>query len=102
VPGDVEISSTGLFLKEMSDHSGLSHSEHEITIGLFDEFSRCFVPGGSSVYAVFRYQSREEYSASIDELRKSSFEFVTEREAAGSLDCVIDCSTGGLTLGRSM
>jgi hypothetical protein len=83
VPGDVEISSTGLFLKEMSDHSGLSHTEHEITCGLFDEFSRCFVPDGSSVYAILRYRFREEYIASIDELRKSSFGFVTEREAAG-------------------
>ena len=83
MPGDVEISSTGLFLKEMSDHIGLSHSEHEITCGLFDEFSRCFVPDGSSVYAILRYRFHEEYSASIDELRKSSFEFVTEREAAG-------------------
>lgn len=89
VPGDLEISSTGLFLKEMNDHTGPSHSEDEITRGLFDQFSRCFVPDGSVVYAILRYSFRKpfrnEYIARLDELRRSGFEFVTEREAVGKI-----------------
>lgn len=86
VPRDREIVLTGLYLKEMNDHRGLSHSEFEITCGLIDEFSKCFVPVGSRVYAILSYPFdkpfRQEYDARIHELRKLGLEFISERKAA--------------------
>lgn len=78
----MEISSVGFFLTEMGDHTGLSHTEDEITRGLFDAFSRYFVREGEFVYGILRCGFREEYIARIDELRKSGVEFVNEKEAA--------------------
>ena len=85
VSGDAEISSRGLFLKEMHDHRGLSHTEDEILRGLLDEFSRCFVHDRSIVYAILRHDFPKEYTAKRDEFRKAGFEFVAEKEAASKL-----------------
>lgn len=66
----------------MNDHTGVVASEHEITRGLFDAFSKSFVPDESRVYAVLTYPHVEEYKAIVEELRKSSLEFLTEKKAA--------------------
>lgn len=78
---DPEVSCIGLFLKEMNDHTGVVASEYEITLGLFDAFSKAFVPDESRVYAVLSY-FEWEYKAVVEELRKSNLEFLTEKQAA--------------------
>jgi len=79
---DPDVSCIGLFLKEMNDHTGVVASEYDITRGLFDAFSKSFVPDESRVYAVLTYIFPEEYRVVVEELRKSSLEFLTEKQAA--------------------
>src|SRR6266566_4350609 len=66
----------------MNDHTGVVASEYDITRGLFDAFSKSFVPDESRVYAVLTYIFPEEYRVVVEELRKSSLEFLTEKQAA--------------------
>ncbi len=79
---DPQVSRISLFLREMNDHTGVVASEYDITRGLFDAFAKSFVPEESRVYAVLTYPLAEEYKAIVEELRKSSLEFLTERKAA--------------------
>jgi hypothetical protein len=79
---DPQVSRISLFLQEMNDHTGVVASEYDITRGLFDAFSKSFVPDESRVYAVLSYPLAEEYKTIVEELRKSSLEFLTEKEAA--------------------
>ncbi len=73
---DPDVSCIGLFLKEMNDHTGVVASEYDITRGLFDAFSKSFVPDESRVYAVLTYIFPEEYRVVVEELRKSSLKFL--------------------------
>jgi len=79
---DPQVSWISLFLKEMNDHTGVVASEYDFTRGLFDAFTKSFVPEESRVYAVLTYPLPEEYKDIVEELRKSSLEFLTEKEAA--------------------
>ena len=79
---DPQVSWISLFLKEMNNHTGVVASEYDITRGLFDAFTKSFVPEESRVYAVLTYPLRAEYKSIVEELRKSSLEFLTEKEAA--------------------
>jgi hypothetical protein len=79
---DPQVSCVSLFLKEMNNHTGVVASEYDIARGLFDAFTKCFVPDESRVYAVLSYPFPVEYKSILEELQKSSLEFLTEKEAA--------------------
>ncbi len=79
---DPQVSWISLALREMNDHTGVVDSEIDILRGMFDGFSKCFVPDGSRVYAVLNYYFANEYKATIDELRRSGRQFITEKGAA--------------------